>query len=54
MGSGEDKSLLFFAAGSWDSKLISYAKLAYIRTIITVQQGWTKKRQTIDMAASKG
>ena len=42
MGSNKDKSLLFFAAGSWDSTLFRYAKLAYIRTIITVQQRQTK------------
>ena len=33
---GEDKSILFFAAGSY---VHSYAKLAYIRMIITMQQG---------------
>ena len=41
---GEDKSLQFFVAGSLDTQLSCYVKLAYIRTIITVQQGNEKNR----------
>ena len=53
MGYGEDTNHFSFLLQE-DSKLSCNVKLTYIRTILTVQQGFQKNRQNIDAAASKG